>query len=80
MVADVLVSLRGALAYALITQVWMMVHVVSIQRVTEPTGIQVRRLNAITRKLQACPNKIVYQAMNPTGEVDLHSDSGYRRL
>eukprot|EP00959_Pyramimonas_sp_CCMP1952_P244036 5101281-Pyramimonas_sp.AAC.1 len=24
--------------------------------------------------------KIVYQAMNPTGEVDLHSDSGCRRL
>eukprot|EP00959_Pyramimonas_sp_CCMP1952_P224351 4691296-Pyramimonas_sp.AAC.1 len=57
-----------------------MVYVVSLQRVQEPTDIQVRRLNAITRKLQACPNKIVYQAMTPTGEVDRHSDSGYRRL
>eukprot|EP00959_Pyramimonas_sp_CCMP1952_P331528 6942480-Pyramimonas_sp.AAC.1 len=48
MVAYMFVSLRGALAYALITQ--------------------------------ACPRKIVYHAMNPTGEVDLHNDSGYQRL
>ena len=54
------VSLRGALAYALITQVWLMVYVVSLQRIQEPTNIQVRRLNAITRKLQAGPKKIVY--------------------
>ena len=80
LVCDMFVSLRGALAYALITQVWLMVYVVSLQRVQEPTNIQVRRLNAITRKLQSCPRKIVYKAMIPTGEVDLHSDSGYRRL
>eukprot|EP00959_Pyramimonas_sp_CCMP1952_P376735 7890555-Pyramimonas_sp.AAC.1 len=80
MVANVFVSLRGALAYALITQVWLMVCVVSLQRVLEPTSIQVRRLSAIARKLQACPKKIVYQAMTPTGEVNLHSDSGFRRL
>eukprot|EP00959_Pyramimonas_sp_CCMP1952_P372288 7796081-Pyramimonas_sp.AAC.1 len=42
--------------------------------------MQVRRLNAITRQLQACPNKIVYRPMTPAGEVDLHSDSGYRRF
>eukprot|EP00959_Pyramimonas_sp_CCMP1952_P365946 7664168-Pyramimonas_sp.AAC.1 len=74
MVADMSVSLRGALAYALITQVWLMVCVVSLQRV------QVRRLNATARKSQACPKKIIYQAMNPTGGVDLHSDSRYRHL
>eukprot|EP00959_Pyramimonas_sp_CCMP1952_P414111 8676290-Pyramimonas_sp.AAC.1 len=80
MVADMFVSLRGALAHALITQVWLMVYVVFLQRVQVPTNIQVRRLNAITRKLQACPKKIVYQAMTLTGEVDLYSDSGSRRL
>eukprot|EP00959_Pyramimonas_sp_CCMP1952_P443619 9287120-Pyramimonas_sp.AAC.1 len=32
------------------------------------------------QELQACPKKTVYQTMNPTGEVDLHSDSGYHRL
>eukprot|EP00959_Pyramimonas_sp_CCMP1952_P248520 5194713-Pyramimonas_sp.AAC.1 len=68
MVADMFVSLRGALACALITQVWLMVYVVSFERVQEPTNIQVRRLGAITRKLQACPKKIACQAMNPTGE------------
>eukprot|EP00959_Pyramimonas_sp_CCMP1952_P046480 970903-Pyramimonas_sp.AAC.1 len=67
MVADMFVSLRGPLVHALITQVWLMVHVVSLQRVQEPTNQQVRRLNAITRKLQACPEKIVYQVMTPYG-------------
>eukprot|EP00959_Pyramimonas_sp_CCMP1952_P429189 8988977-Pyramimonas_sp.AAC.1 len=42
--------------------------------------MQVRRLNAITRKLQACLKKIAYQVMTPAGEADLRSDSGYRRL
>eukprot|EP00959_Pyramimonas_sp_CCMP1952_P145296 3042130-Pyramimonas_sp.AAC.1 len=68
MVAGMFVSLRGALAYALIAQVWLMVYVVSLRRVQVPTNIEVRRLNAITSKFQACPKKIVYQAMNPTGE------------
>eukprot|EP00959_Pyramimonas_sp_CCMP1952_P447797 9376645-Pyramimonas_sp.AAC.1 len=66
-VADMFVSLRGALAYALIAQAWLMVFVVCLQRVQEPTNIQVRRLSAIARKLQACPKKIVYQAMTPCG-------------
>eukprot|EP00959_Pyramimonas_sp_CCMP1952_P236514 4942686-Pyramimonas_sp.AAC.1 len=39
MVADMCVSLRGALAHALSTQVWLMVYVVSLQRVQEPTNI-----------------------------------------
>eukprot|EP00959_Pyramimonas_sp_CCMP1952_P019081 403253-Pyramimonas_sp.AAC.1 len=67
MVADVFVSLRDALARALITQVWLMVHVVSLRLVQEPTAIQVRRLSAITRTLQACLKKMAYQAMNPYG-------------
>eukprot|EP00959_Pyramimonas_sp_CCMP1952_P434772 9103799-Pyramimonas_sp.AAC.1 len=59
-------SLRSALAYALITQEWLMMYVVSLQRVLEPTNMQVRRLNAIARKLQACPRKIVYRSVAPT--------------
>eukprot|EP00959_Pyramimonas_sp_CCMP1952_P087278 1826014-Pyramimonas_sp.AAC.1 len=80
MVTDMLVSLRGALACAVITQVRLMLHAVSLQRVQEPTNMQVRRLNAITGQLQVCLKKIVCQPMNATGEVDLHSDSGYWRL
>eukprot|EP00959_Pyramimonas_sp_CCMP1952_P114542 2394705-Pyramimonas_sp.AAC.1 len=60
MVADMFVSRRGALAYALITQLRLMVHAVSLQRVQEPTNIRVRRLNAINRKPQASPEKIIF--------------------
>ena len=79
-ITDMFVSLRGALAYALITQIWLMVYVVSLQRIQEPTNLQVRRLNAITRKLISSPKKITFPCMKPTGEVDIHSDSGYRKL
>eukprot|EP00959_Pyramimonas_sp_CCMP1952_P078975 1650949-Pyramimonas_sp.AAC.1 len=57
-----------------------MVYVVSLQRVQETTNVQVRRLSAITRQLQACANNIVYRAVTPTGEGDMRIGSGYRRL
>jgi hypothetical protein len=40
----------------------------------------VRRLNAVTRKLQKEPKKMIFPAMTCSGKIDLHSDSGYRRL
>eukprot|EP00959_Pyramimonas_sp_CCMP1952_P044082 921372-Pyramimonas_sp.AAC.1 len=58
MAADMFVNIRGSLAYAFIALVWFMVYVVSLQRVAEPTNMQVRRLNASTRKLQARPENI----------------------
>ena len=79
-VADQFVSLRGALAYTLITQAWIMVYVVNLQRVTEPKNGDVRRLNAIVRKLQAYPRKVVFRAMKSDPQLDIHTDSGYRRL
>ena len=54
-VADAFVSLRGALAYTTLTQAWIMVYVVSLQRVQKPTNLDVRRLNAVTRRLQREP-------------------------
>eukprot|EP00959_Pyramimonas_sp_CCMP1952_P465052 9487633-Pyramimonas_sp.AAC.1 len=57
MVADMFAGRRGARAHASITGVRLMVHVVSLQRVPEPTIIQARRPNAITRKLQTCPKR-----------------------
>eukprot|EP00959_Pyramimonas_sp_CCMP1952_P261735 5473191-Pyramimonas_sp.AAC.1 len=74
------VSLRGALAYALITQVWLMVHVVSRQKIPEPTNLQVRRLSAVKRKLISSPKRIAFPRMKPTNEADIQSDSGYRKL
>ena len=79
-VADQFVSLRGALAYTTLTQVWIQVYVVALQRIQKPTNLDVRRLNAVTRKLQREPQRLVYPAMLCDGHLDLHSDSGFRRL
>ena len=79
-VANQFVSLRGALAYATLTQAWIQVYIVSLQRGQVPTNLDVRRLNAITRKLQKEPQKLIFPAMKCTRKVDLHTDSGYRRL
>ena len=73
-------SLRGALAYTTLTQEWVKVYVVGLQRVQEPTNLDVRRLNAVTRKLQKEPQKLIFPAMKCAQDVDLHSDSGYRRM
>ena len=79
-VTNSFVSLRGALAYTTLTQAWIQVYIVALQRIQQPTNLDVRRLNAITRKLQKEPKKLVFPAMKCSGEVDLHSDSGYRRM
>ena len=42
--------------------------------------LDVRRLNAVTRKLQRMPQKTVFPSMRCPGEVVLHTDSGYRRM
>eukprot|EP00959_Pyramimonas_sp_CCMP1952_P094703 1981059-Pyramimonas_sp.AAC.1 len=57
-----------------------MVYVVSLQKIQEPTSLQVRRLNAATRKLISSPKRITFPRMKPTNELDIHSDSGYRKL
>ena len=57
-VADQFVSLRGALAYTTLAQAWIQVYIVSVQRVQLPPNLDVRRLNAIVRKLQKEPKKL----------------------
>ena len=79
-ISDLFVSLRGALAYTTLTQAWIQVYIVSLQRVQQPKNLDVRRLNAVTRKLQKEPKKLIFPAMTCKGIVDLHSDSGYRRV
>ena len=64
-------SLLGALAYALITQYWLSVYVVSLRHTTKkPQNIHIRRLNAIVRVAQKRPAKITYAAMKPTGVLE----------
>ena len=77
---DMFVSLRGAIAYVLLTQAWLQVYVVALQRVQVPTILDIRRLNAITRKLQRDPQKLIFHAMRCIGQLDIHTDSGYRRI
>jgi hypothetical protein len=79
-VADMFVSLRGALAYTTLTQAWMQVYIVGLQRIQAPTNLEIRRLNAITRKLQKSPGKLIFKAMICSRECDVHTDSGYRRI
>eukprot|EP00959_Pyramimonas_sp_CCMP1952_P459398 9478191-Pyramimonas_sp.AAC.1 len=68
LITDMFVSLRGALAYALLTQVWLVVYAVSFQKIQEPANLQVRRLNAVTRKLNRSPKRITVPRMKPTNE------------
>ena len=76
----IFISLRGAVAYAVITQVWLIVYAASLRRVQGPTNLQVRRPNAVTRKLLSGPKKMACPVVAPAGGVDIHNDSGYRRL
>ena len=55
-------------------------YTVALQRVQTPTNLDVRRLNAVARKLQRMLQKTVFPFMRCAGEVDLHTDSGYRRM
>ena len=77
---DMFVSLRGALAYALIAQAWLQVYVVATQRIQKPTNIDCRRLNTITRKAQSDPQSIRYPHIRCAKAIDVHTETGYRRL
>ena len=75
-VADMFVSLRGALACALLTQAWLMVYVVSLNQRT----YKKRRLHAVTGKAMREPKRIIIRKMKPNGAVDAHGGSGYGKL
>ena len=73
-------SLVGALAYGLITQFWIAVYVVALQRrLQAPKVIHVRRLNALVRILHKRPAKLIYRAMTCQRTLEVHSDSGFTK-
>ena len=73
-------SLLGALAYCLITQHWVAVYVVALQRVTQaPKCIHLRRLNALVRILQRKPAQIWFRSMECLSTLECHSDSGFSK-
>ena len=73
-------SLLGAVAYSALTQAWVLVYIISLQRVTQnPTVTHVKRLNALTRELQRRPQKLEYSSMTCNRVVELYSDSAFSR-
>ena len=73
-------SLLGAVAYTLMTQHWIAVYVIALQRETSsPKIIHIRRLNAVVRALQKCPAHIVYPRMECVKHLLAHSDSGFSK-
>ena len=73
-------SLLGAVAYTLMTQHWIAVYVIALQREThKPKVIHLRRLNAVVRALQKYPAKIQYPSMDCCKHLLAHSDSGFSK-
>ena len=73
-------SLLGAVAYSGLTQAWVLVYIISLQRATQrPTVAHIKRLNALTRELQRRPQKLVYNCMKCSNLLQLYSDSSFSR-
>ena len=63
-VKSLFASLVGAIAYSLMTQSWVAVYIVALQRqLQRPLAIHVRRLNAVLRKMQQRPRPVFFAAM-----------------
>ena len=73
-------SLLGAVAYTLLTQVWISCFVIALQRVThKPTILHVKRLNVIVRAIQAKPQRIRYRQMDCDRHLEVHADSAFAK-
>ena len=70
----------GAVAYSGLTQAWILVYIISLQRAIQcPTVAHIKRLNALTRELQRRPQKLVYNCMMCSNIIQLYSDSSFSR-
>ncbi len=73
-------SLLGAAAFTLLTQHWIAVYIISLQRHTHSSkNIHVRRLNAVVRALQKNPAKLVYHAMNCSNKIVSFMDAAFAK-
>lgn len=79
-ISSLFYDLRASLKYLTLTQAWIQVYVEALYRVRVPTNLDVRRLNAVVRKSQRKPPPLTFLAMKCDRDVDLHTDSGYRRM
>ena len=73
-------SLLGAVAYTSLTQAWILVYIVALQRKNKQAKVSdVKRLNAPNRELMKRPRKLIYQKMEPSGTIEVYSDSAFNR-
>ncbi len=64
----------------MLTQHWLPVYVVSLQRATHaPRIIHVRRLNALVRVAQKRLARLLYRAMEFSKHIAAHSDAGFSK-
>ena len=71
-------SLLGAVAYTLLTQHWIAVYVIALQRVThKPQNQHVRKLNSLLKVLQKQKIKIVYPNMSCSRHIMTFSDASF---
>ena len=71
-------SLLGAVAYALISQAWAAVFVISLQRRTSnPLNIHVRRLNILLAAMQKLKCNLVFPAMTCARKLLAYSDASF---
>eukprot|EP00439_Symbiodinium_sp_Y106_P049299 s2398_g6.t1 len=71
-------SLLGAVAYALLSQSWAAVFVISLQRRTSnPLNIHVRRLNLLLASMQKLKCKLVFPNMQCEGKIAVFSDASF---
>ena len=73
-------SLLGAVAYTLLTQVWISCFVIALQRVThKPTILHVKRLNVVVRAIQSRPQRVRYRRMVCGRHLEIHADSAFAK-
>ena len=73
-------SLLGALAYCVMTQLWAIVYIVSLQRVASaPRHEHCVRLNKLVRMVKAQPAETIFRNMACQKKLIVHSDASFRR-
>ena len=73
-------SFLGGVACALITQHWVSVYIMALQRKTqEPKVIDARRLDAVVRAVQKRKVHVILPAMIPDDVLEAHSDSAFAK-
>ena len=71
-------SLLGAVAYTMLTQHWVNVYIIALQRQTHnPQYQHIRKLNSLLRILQKQKAKIVYPSMQCSSHILAYSDASF---